>query len=174
MKQLLVILMVTLFVVGGYCQEEFPPPLPEEGMSLHKPARERMEMMKMWKMTEYLDLSEEQAEKFFPMYRTLSKELEEMSIQQREVMMNKKEILDGDKEIQGKEINKIVQNASEVEKKKIDKKQEFIEGLDDVLTARQKAKYVVFEIRFKTQLRDAIRHKRPMEPQKPHGRKRMP
>lgn len=174
MKQLLAILMVTLFVVSGYCQEEFPPPSPEGDMPFHKPARERMEMMKIWKMTEFLDLSEEQAEKFFPRYKALSKELEEMSKQQREVMMAIKEILKGDKEIQGKEIDKIVQKASEIEKKKIDKKQEFIEGLGDVLTARQKAKYIVFEIRFKNQLREAIRHKRPGDPQKPHGRKRTP
>ena len=78
------------------------------------------------------------------------------------------------KKVVKKKVAKKKVDKKKVDKKKIDKKQEFIEGLDDVLTARQKAKYVVFEIRFKTQLRDAIRHKRPMEPQKPHGRKRMP
>ena len=38
---------------------------------------QRLEMMKMWRLTEELDLSEEQAGKFFPRYNALEKEIME-------------------------------------------------------------------------------------------------
>jgi len=54
--------------------------------SMEKPDRNRLEMMKMWKLTDELELTEEQAEKFFPQYRTLMSDLEDVTKQQHEVM----------------------------------------------------------------------------------------
>ncbi len=138
-----------------------------------KPDHEKIEMMKMWKLTEHLDLSEDQAAKFFPRYKALEKELQEMDKSQRDLMKQIKEMMEEGKEVKDKELNRIVKKASEIEKQKIDKKWEFVESLGEVLTPEQKAKYIGFQIRFKHALRDAIRDHDPKKKRsKQRGRKR--
>ena len=50
-----------------------PPahPFPEEGK--RERLREEIETMKMWKMLEVLDLSQEQSDKFLPVWREMQK-----------------------------------------------------------------------------------------------------
>jgi len=138
-----------------------------------KPDHDKIEMMKMWKLTEHLDLSEEQAAKFFPRYKALEKELQEMDKSQGDLMKQINEMMEGGKEVKDKELNRIVKKTSDIQKQKIDKKWEFVENLGEVLTPEQKAKYIGFEIRFKHALRDAIRDHDPKKKRsKRHGRKR--
>lgn len=120
------------------------------------PQGERIEMIKMWKLTESLDLSEEQAQKFFPRYNSLVKELEDLGKQQRDLMKGMGEMLKEGKKVNEKELDRTVKQVTEIEKRKIDKKQQFVEGLGDILTPDQRAKYIVFEARFKRELRERI------------------
>ena len=87
--------------------------------SMEKPDRNRLEMMKMWKLTDELELTEEQAEKFFPQYRTLMSDLEDVTKQQHEVMKQIGE-LSKEKEVDGKKLDNLVKQANDFEKKKID------------------------------------------------------
>ena len=55
---------------------------------------EKMENMIVWRLTDELDLSTDQAEKFFPRFRELRKSLEKIGKQEREMM--KLEISEGE------------------------------------------------------------------------------
>ena len=49
---------------------------------------EKMENMIVWRLTDELDLSTDQAEKFFPRFRNHRKELEEIGKKERETIAN--------------------------------------------------------------------------------------
>ena len=87
----------------------------------------RLEMMKMWQLTERLALTEEQASKFFPRYNALEKELRELGMEQRELLFEMRKTMGDDKEITDKELERITKKVSELEQEKIEKKQKFFQ-----------------------------------------------
>ncbi|MFL3051028.1 MAG: hypothetical protein ACJZ02_05000, partial [Candidatus Neomarinimicrobiota bacterium] len=117
----------------------------------------RLEMMKMWKMTEMLELSEEQASRFFPRYSSLEKELRNISGQQRKLLIEMKKMTGEKNVITEKELENITTKISNLEQDKTEKKQEFFEGLEQVLSTDQRAKYYGFEIWFKEELRQGLK-----------------
>ena len=117
----------------------------------------RLEMMKMWKMTEILELSEEQASRFFPRYNSLEKELKNISVKQRELLIKMKKLTGKKNGITEKELENIVSKISNLEEDKKEKKKKFFEGLDQVLSTDQMAKYYGFEIWFKEELRQGLK-----------------
>ena len=126
----------------------------------------RLEMMKMWQLTERLALTEEQASKFFPRYNALEKELRELGTEQRELLG---EMRGEDKEVTDKDLKRITKKVSELEQQKIDRKQDFFEDLDDFLSPGQRAKYYGFELWFKDELRRGLRERGKMGPPKKPG-----
>lgn len=148
MKRVLPLLLATGVILG---QEAPPPPDP--------PQRERMDMMRMWRMTEFLNLSEEQAQKFFPRYNALTSDLEEMSQKQRELMKELRESVKEGKVVKEKEVDETMAELIGIEKQKLDKEKAFVEEIGNVLTSEQKAKYVVFEAHFREELRERIRER---------------
>lgn len=118
---------------------------------------QRLEMMKMWRLTEELNLSEEQASKFFPRYNALEKEIMDISKQQKELLKGLRERAKSDQEISQSELDEITKKVSDLEQQKIQKKQQFFEDLDDFLSTDQRAHYLGFELRFKEDLRKGMR-----------------
>ncbi len=165
MKKLAILLLMTGFVLAQ---------MPD------KPDRDRLEMMKMWKLTDEINLTEEQAEKFFPKYRALMSDMEDVSKQQREVMKQIGE-LSKEEEVDDKKLNSLVKQANDFEKKKIDMKYEFFKETGKILTPEQQARYVVFERKFKKELKKGIREhgrekgkdrRRDRDQKRPRGRGR--
>ena len=129
----------------------------------------RLEMMKMWQLTERLALTEEQASKFFPRYNALEKELRELGTEQRELLGEMRKMMGEDKEVTDKDLKRITKKVSELEQQKIDRKQDFFEDLDDFLSPGQRAKYYGFELWFKDELRRGLREGGKMGPPKKPG-----
>ena len=154
MKQ---IIPLVLCVTVAFGQQTPPPPEGDMPNPPEPPQRERIEMMKMWKLTEVLELSEDQAQKFFPRYNSLVKELEGLVKQQKEQMDELREMVKKEKGIKEKEVDGMMKKIMDLEKQKLDKKQKFVEDLGNILTPEQKAKYIVFEVHFKEELRRKIR-----------------
>ena len=124
----------------------------------------RLEMMKMWQLTERLALTEEQASKFFPRYNALEKELRELGMEQRELLFEMRKMMGDDKEITDKELEIITKKVSELEQEKIEKKQKFFNGLDEFLSPSQRAGYYGFELWFKDELRQGLKERGKMGP----------
>jgi len=145
-----------------------------------KPDRDRLEMMKMWRLTDELNLTEEQAEKFFPKYRALMSDLEDVTKQENELMKQIGELSE-EKEVDSEKLYSLVKQVSDFEKKKLDIKYEFFMETGKILTPEQQARHVVFERQFRRQLRRGIReygrdkgmdHRRDFEPKRPRDRGR--
>ena len=127
----------------------------------------RLEMMKMWQLTEKLELTEEQASKFFPKYNALEKELRELGKEQRELFGEMKKMMGEDKEVTDKDLERITKKVSKLEQQKIDKKQKFFESLDEFLSTDQRARYYGFELWFKDELRMILENRGPPPPGRP-------
>ena len=106
--------------------------------------RGRMEMYAIWKLTETLNLTEKQAEVFFP---KLNAHKEKMKGMQRDRRGNWKDIVDKAKKgdaITDKELKEVLNKHKAIEKKAISEKEKFSNGLKDVLNNEQIVLYHVF------------------------------
>ena len=106
--------------------------------------RGRMEMYAIWKLTETLNLTEKQAEIFFP---KLNAHKDKMKCMQRDSRGNWKDIVDKAKKgeaISDKELQEVLNKDKAIAKKTISEKEKFSNGLNDVLNNEQIVLYHVF------------------------------
>ena len=134
-------------------------------LSMMQEARsgKNMKVMMKWQLTEYLDLEESQAEKFFPKMNTHEKELKSIN---KEIigLKNKLEEQINSGTASKQENARVIQKIKELEKRKIEAKYQYIGSLDGVLEPNQVSKLMVFDKKFKKSLKEQIRkvppHKR--------------
>ena len=134
-------------------------------LSMMQEARsgKNMKVMMKWQLTEYLDLEESQAEKFFPKMNTHEKELKSIN---KEIigLKNKLEEQINSGTASKQENAKVIQKIKELEKRKIEAKYQYLGSLDGVLEPNQVSKLMVFDKKFKKSLKEQIRkvppHKR--------------
>ena len=117
--------------------------------------RERLNTLKMWKMTEYLELSESQAEKFFPLHRAQQLKVDELSQRRHQLHDDLRgKIQEG--KIEARDIDRFVEATAELEKSRIDLQALHVKAMARVLSDGQRAKFVVFDDYFMRQLRRGI------------------
>ena len=134
-------------------------------LSMMQEARsgKNMKVMMKWQLTEYLDLEESQAEKFFPKMNTHEKELKNIN---KEIigLKNKLEEQINSGTSSKQENGRVIQKIKELEKRKIEAKYQYLGSLDGVLEPNQVSKLMVFDKKFKKSLKEQIRkvppHKR--------------
>lgn len=116
-----------------------------------KNIRERIRTVRIWKLTEALNLSPDQAAKFFPRLKEFEKSMEENNKMKNEIFQKLRELSRGDK-IDIKVINEKVESLAQIDQEMIRKRKEFMKGLDDILSPQQKVKYLLFERNFRKRL----------------------
>lgn len=130
---------------------------PHNPMRMHHPP-EQIETLRIWKMTEFLELSEDQAAQFFPAFQAHRKEirlLDSTEMQIRQTIAKAVEAEKTDQEFVDQQIAEI----NTVRRQKMTQEGEFLEQLSKYLTPEQQAKFIIFDDRFRRALRDAIRHR---------------
>ena len=140
--------------------ENAPPPepmiypgSPDKPWLQHSPRQSRM--VRMWKLTEYLELSEEQAEKFFPRARAHRDEMQKIGEQRRELHLKfVKEIEDG--KASGRDTKKFADELHRLDLARLELRRKHIKDVEDVLTDIQLARYVTFDEHFMGQLRQRL------------------
>lgn len=121
--------------------------------------RKQMETMRIWKMTEFLELTKEQAEKFFPRLREQDEIVRKLLDKQMEIMNTYEgKIKQEDFTPEQKDIQKLVKELNETEVKIAGVKSEFILSLSDILTPRQQIRYLLFEPHFRRNLMRELRN----------------
>ncbi len=109
---------------------------------------EKVENMIIWRLTEDLDLTTNQAEKFFPRFREHRKSLEELGKQEREMIAN----IDSE-EPSKKDVKKMIEEISKLRQNRIELESEFVLNLDDVLAPDQMIRLGVFKQRMMMEIR---------------------
>ncbi len=163
MKKALGLALILVFLCIGFinAQEDFMGPMDPD-------RRERMETLRIWKMTEFLDLTTEQSTKFFPKLKEFKESIRSDQDKQRKIMIEiHKLVNDKDYKSSYADVKNYAKQLSELEKSIITKKEAFIIDTGDILTADQQMKYLIFENRFRNRLMKALYqpdgHKSPMK-----------
>ena len=113
---------------------------------------EKMENMIVWRLTDDLDLTTDQAEKFFPKFRVHRKSLEEVGKQEREMIAN----IDREK-LNKKDVKNTIEEISKLRQKRIELESEFVLGLDDILAPDQMMRLGIFKQRMMMEMRGEMR-----------------
>ena len=118
--------------------------------------RKNMRLMMKWKLTEYLDLNENQAEKFFPRMNSHEKE---MKIINNEIKNLKDEldeyILSGSST--KRKNNSVLEQIRNLEQNKVNLRFDYLNSVDDILNPSQVSKLLIFENKFRRSLKDQIK-----------------
>ena len=129
---------------------------PEQAVLKEK--KEKMEMMMAWKLTEHLKLTNEEAEKFFPRFREHRETIDAFTDKEKILNSEIKEKIERGDALSNKDLDKLLSELSELERKKIKEKRSFIDDLEGHLNNVQRAKLIGFEHRFRKDVREQLKH----------------
>src|ERR1041385_1102008 len=125
-----------------------PPPLPPD-----PPQKEKVESMRIAFLTQKLDLTPEEAQKFWPVYNEFKKKREELQKKHRDERKNLKENIDSlsDKEVEG-----IVDGEMAFRQKNLDLEKEYHAKFKSVLPIKKVARLYRAEEMFTHRLLEEI------------------
>jgi len=141
-------MMITMQIEDSVCPPECPPQPPE-------PRERRMlEAVRVTRMTEYLQLSNDQIAKFFPKLKQLEENQREMRRKHRALVVQLEELLvkkSNDKEIKAK-----LDSIDKLQKETFKNMEKMHLELDTMLTVQQRAMWRVFDENFDEEIRKMI------------------
>ncbi len=130
----------------------------------HDDDKESRKAMGIWQLTEKLDLTEKQAEKFFPKFNAHQNEMDELGKARRLFLKDIYETLKEDKDVSEKTLDKAIKDLEDIEEKKIKARIDFLKDLDGVLTTKQRAKLLLAPDKMRREAKDKIKkHKKSKE-----------
>ena len=96
------------------------------GQKMHQ-RRAQIEILRIWKMTAELDLTEEQAGRFFPRLRADDKNIEELEMERQSIFHDlHEEAMKGG--MSGEKLDEKIERISEIEKKILKNRANFIKN----------------------------------------------
>lgn len=165
MKKMLLLTVMTLVPVILFAQPR--------GMRGQKmlPRREQIQMLRIWKMTEELELTEKQADKFFPRLRLDDKKIEELDKERQSLFRElHKEAMKGG--MDEKVLDEKIERISNIESKILKNRVKFIKDMDNLLSTDQRAKLMVFRHRFRDRMENMMMETRMRRHMMNNGKKR--
>ncbi len=158
------ILIVLIIIMGACFGQDHQP---GDGV---RPDR-NMDAIRIWKLTEALELTEEQTLTFLPLVQIHEREIREATKEMR-VLVSKSAMLLKEGKISQKEVDKMIKaytsKQDEISKIKLD----FLKSLSKYLTPKQQLLYVGFEARFRSELREYMKQDRKLNRDKMKREKR--
>ena len=157
MNKLLLMCMVSFAIAqsdsrGGLGQDDWS--------NEETPRSERRESMVIWRLTEDLGLSSEQAEKFFPRFREHREQLDEIGKDERKSLMDVRFKIRDQEELSKSEMERTIKKVSALRKDRVDLETKFILGMDDILTPNQMVKLSVFKQRLMKEMQNEMRDRK--------------
>ena len=150
MRQLLVTLILALPLMTVSAQPDH-----KSGDSQSRKA------MGVWKITEELELTENQAEKFFPKFRTHQDAVDKLREEQKESLKSIHESLKDGKDVSDEDLAAAIKAFQKIEASKISSRVDFIESLEGVLTTSQRAKLMLAPDKMRREAKENIKeHKK--------------
>ena len=133
-----------------------PPPTKEDKGDRHNERHENIETLKIGFITKKLDLTPEEAQKFWPVYNQYSDKLQEIRKKRRQNYREAKQKFD---EMTDKEVEQAVDNEMTDRQKELDLQKEYHSKFKAVLPIKKVAKLYVAEEQFKMELLNKLKNK---------------
>ena len=130
---------------------------------------ERMEMMMIWKLTDHLELTENQAERFFPSMRAHQKQVLKIRKEEKELFTPVYKKVKKGEDISKAEANKLLNKVATYEQKRSKARIDFVKDSGDILNPTQQVKLLMFDGQMKQQVRDRMQDR--YKPPPPRGGK---
>lgn len=140
------------------------PDVPDPQWMRRERINERIESMRIWKLTEALSLDADRAVIFFPRYKIYLANMDSLEMQRMDILQAISAGVEADSSMDYKaKVREIQQTSRTI----LDKQEAFLKENRDVLSDKEQAAFVMFEHRFHQRLRDIVRDLR-MEHAPPH------
>jgi len=136
-----------LFLISGLA---YPQPLPKERV------REQIETIRMWKLTEALNLSQEQSMRFFPLFNQWEREKRQLDLEGDRLLDEMKLVLKKER-LKEKEIRTLLERLEENRVRRREGQKDFWLQASEILTLRQRAEYLIFQRDFERRIREIIK-----------------
>jgi len=153
MKTKIILLLMIIFTISITAQRH-----PGLGKNRNK---NRIDELEKVKLIEILNMDEESTLKFFARRNQFKKNTDK-KIEERDNLLENFEQVILENEVDDESFyRKSVQDILKIEEDLVNGRKEFINSLDDILTEQQIAKLVVFEFKFRKNIRDMLfKHRR--------------
>ena len=119
-----------------------------------------IENFRIMKMTEHMDLSPEQADKFFPRLRKHRNEVHNLHLKMRafseEISTENGMIPEN---LSGKKLDELTQELRNLEDRETELRREFRGAMEGYLKPFQIARYMTFEQKFRRELQQTMKHR---------------
>ena len=148
MKKIITVLSIAISAKSFAQQPPGLPPPPPDG-----PKKEKMEAMHIAFLTNKLDLTPDEAQKFWPVYNEFQKKREDIHKKHREEVKGAKENFDS---LSDKQVEKIVDNEMVFRQKNLDLEKEYHAKFKLVLPVKKVAKLYHAEDMFARHLLNQI------------------
>jgi len=123
------------------------------------PDREDAEMIKKWKLIEFLDISEDQSGKFFTRINAFEKDMKSIRKKEKELRESIHELMDEDK-LNEKKVSRLMDEYFQFESEKLDLRRKHHEDIGDILSPKQTMKYMVFDHHFKKRIKEHLKDRK--------------
>jgi ATP-dependent Lon protease len=161
-KYYLMAALVLLLSVGIFAQVKRKTEMKEED------PQKLIEAIKIWKISEFLELDDEQMVMFFPKLKKLEKHRRE-SFKERSALLEKLRTQLG-KKASEEALKDLIEEVVTFDRLTKEKEQDLRDEIMSVLTIPQQAKLLIFEERFEHELREIIKEMRKERMGPPHPR----
>ncbi len=129
----------------------YSQPLPKERI------REQIETIRMWKLTEALNLSEEQSMRFFPLFNKWEREKRQLDEERNRLLDQLENILDQERPKE-REIKSLLKRLEENQTRRAKGRKDFWLQVSEILTLKQRAEYLIFQRNFERRIREIIKN----------------
>lgn len=123
--------------------------------------KEKLEQLEKVKLIEALDLNEDVAVRFFSRRNESRKEIESLEQKGDELLVEIEKSFNADKKSLEVKQKQMISDFLSTRELIDQKRHEFIKSLDDILTTEQICKLIVFEKKFRDEIRSVLLDRRP-------------
>lgn len=149
-------LFITLLTVILLASISFPQKMKEKGMK----NRDKLEQLEKIKLIEALDLNEESSIRFFARRNDSKKEIQELERKSENLISELEKTFNSESKNQNENqkilISEILKTRESIELKR----NQFLNSLNDILSIEQIGKLIVFEKKFRDEIRNVLFDKR--------------
>ena len=143
MKNLTIVIIFFIGLVSINAQDIHKP---------HERMREKYRQLEKLKLLETLQLDEETAIRFFSRRNKFFNE-------QKEILEKRKELIEKAENMLSKndaDYNSIITGMKKIEKELLNKRIAFLDSVTDILTQKQIVKMIIFDFKFKQEIRNIL------------------
>ena len=150
-------LFITMFAIILLSCISFPQHMREKGIK----NREKLEQLEQIKIIEALDLNEETSIRFFARRNDSRRTIQELEKRTDDIILELEKSFDADDKNQAEKQKQLISEMLKTRESIELNRNQFINSLNDILSTEQIAKLIVFEKKFRDEIRNVLFERKP-------------